>query len=117
MINDISLKNPASQDAFSADWFRSRARYQEAARQIQQKTDQVREGMNRQLDETMRRAGDDSNVFRTQLSFDVRQDNRVVLRIVNTETNQVIRQIPSESMLRVSEEIQKIIGTFVDRKA
>ena len=118
MISGISSKATAAPESFNADWMRSREKYQQAAREIQQKTDQVKEGLTLQLEETIRRVRDRSDVFHTQLSFNVQKStHRVVIKVMDTETNQIIRQIPPEQMLRVSEEIQKIIGSFIDRLA
>jgi flagellar protein FlaG len=113
MINDISFK--AREFFNNADWMRSREHYQQAVQQIQQKTDQVKEGLTLQLDESLQRVREKSDAFRTKLSFNVQKDtHRIVVRIMDTETDQVIRQIPPESMLRVSEEIRRVLGSRVD---
>ena len=118
MISNLSLQLSQSQDSFNADWMRSRERYQQAVQQIQQKTDQVKESLTRQVDASLQRIRDRSDLFHTKLSFNVEgATHRVVVRVLDTETDQVIRQFPPESMLRISEEIQKIIGTVVDRLA
>jgi len=118
MISNISSKVPATPEFSNAVWTRSREKYQEAVRQIQQKTDQVKASLSNQLEMSIQRVRSKSDSSHTKLSFNVRKDtHRIVVTVMNSETNQVIRQIPPESMLRVSEEIQKVIGSLIDHRA
>lgn len=42
---------------------------------------------------------------------------RVVVRIVDSETKQVIRQIPSEEMLAISQSLDRVAGMLFEQKA
>ena len=42
--------------------------------------------------------------------------NQTVVKVINTNTNQVIRQIPSEEMLRVSQRIAELLGVLYDHQ-
>ncbi len=52
----------------------------------------------------------------TQISFSVDNDTKhVVIKVIDTATNEIIRQIPPEEILRVSENIKKLLGVRVDQ--
>jgi flagellar protein FlaG len=55
--------------------------------------------------------------FVTGLDFSVDASTRqIVVRVTDKNTNQVIRQIPSEEMLRVSQRIAELLGVVYDRE-
>jgi flagellar protein FlaG len=54
----------------------------------------------------------------TELNFSVdKETDRMVLKIVNSKTHEVIRQIPAEDALRLSSRISKLLGVLVDGNA
>jgi flagellar protein FlaG len=54
----------------------------------------------------------------TEMNFSVDKDTeKVVLKIVDSETQEVIRQIPAEEALRRSLQISKLLGFLVDENA
>jgi flagellar protein FlaG len=40
--------------------------------------------------------------------------NRVIMKITDTKTNEIIREIPPKEMIRLLEHIHEMIGMFVD---
>lgn len=51
------------------------------------------------------------------LEFDLGNDHaKVVARIVDLETGDLIRQIPSEEVLRISERLSEIQGLLIERQ-
>ncbi|GEM_PF-5211830 len=87
-----------------------------AMEQIQSKHESVRQGIDKNLDQALRKIQHTADIFNTKLSFSVHQNtHRIVVRIINSETNQVIKQIPSQEIIDVTDQIQKILGMFVDR--
>lgn len=40
--------------------------------------------------------------------------NRVIMRVTDTVTNEIIREIPPKEMIRLLEHIHEMIGMFVD---
>ncbi len=58
------------------------------------------------------------NMLDTQLHFRVNtQANSVVVEVVDSKTNAVIRQIPSEEMQELKKRIHEMTGSLVDIKA
>ena len=51
-----------------------------------------------------------------KLQFNVNKElNTVIVRIVDSSTNQVVKQIPSEDMIKLKTRIRKAIGTMYDK--
>ena len=44
------------------------------------------------------------------------ESDRVVVRIVDTQTKQTIRQIPSEEMLAISKSLDQLTGLLIQQK-
>lgn len=58
------------------------------------------------------------NMLDRRLHFRVNMEaNTVVVEVVDSKTNAVISQIPSEEMQELKKRIQKLTATFVDVKA
>ncbi len=54
----------------------------------------------------------------TELNFSIDSEtDRMVLKIVNSETDEVIRQIPAEEALRIASRLSKLLGLLVDHSA
>ncbi len=56
-----------------------------------------------------------SNSLNKRLDFHVIHDtNQVIVRVINSETNEVIRQLPPEALLRLHARIQEAVGLLFD---
>jgi flagellar protein FlaG len=54
-------------------------------------------------------------IMNTSLSFSIDQATKqTVVKVTDVNTKQVIRQIPSEEMLRVSQRIAELLGVLFD---
>ena len=50
------------------------------------------------------------------LNFSIDKElNRTVITVKNTQTNEVVRQIPDETVLRVAHNIEKVKGLLMDQ--
>ncbi len=75
-------------------------------------TGKVPEGNMKDIADTLNSAARSVN---QRVVFDVNdKTNRIVMKVVNTENNEVIREIPSRELMRVYEHIHELIGMFVD---
>ena len=54
--------------------------------------------------------------LQTNLGFSIREDldNLVIVEIKNRETNELIKQIPSEEMLAIKEKMEELTGLLLD---
>lgn len=56
--------------------------------------------------------------FNSNLEFSINDDtDQVVVKIIDTATKEVIRQIPSEEMLAIAEALDSLIGLFLKQTA
>lgn len=54
----------------------------------------------------------------TELNFSVdKETEKVVVKIINSQTHEVIRQIPAEDALRIASRINKLLGLLIDGNA
>lgn len=72
------------------------------------------------VEQTVMRMNEYLREIRRDLNFSVDDDSgRVVVKVINTETNEVIRQIPSEEALELAERLRNHDdgGLFVSERA
>jgi flagellar protein FlaG len=74
---------------------------------------------NRQhLEQAVEKVSKVVNLYNSELKFTVDPDtNSNVVKVIDKQTDQVIRQIPSEEMLKIAQNLDKIVGLFVENKA
>ena len=58
------------------------------------------------------------NDLQTRLGFSIREDlnNQVIVEITDRETNELIKQIPSEELLEFKEKMEEFSGLIFDQK-
>ena len=57
-------------------------------------------------------------IFDTRLSFTYDKENKEpVIFVVDNKTNEVIRRIPSEKMVEISGDVEKMKGLFIQKDA
>lgn len=56
------------------------------------------------------------NIFNPSLQFEVAEGHRIIVRIVDTETGEVIKQIPPEELLETYRKLTEALGVLIDRK-
>ncbi len=70
------------------------------------------------LEAAMRSVQDYIQPFNSNLQFSVNNDTRqVVVRVVDSETKELIRQIPSEEMVAIAKALDSIKGLLVKQSA
>lgn len=55
--------------------------------------------------------------FDRDLAISIHDDGKIVVRVTDPKTGDVIRQIPPERVLEVEENLDKIVGLFVNDQA
>ena len=57
-------------------------------------------------------------VFNARVAFSIDRDiGRPIIKVINNETDEVIRQIPPKEMLELIKRMDKILGILIDKKA
>lgn len=88
-----------------------------------QSQEQIAQGaLVREQNKKLRQVATDLNqmmgMTNTKLSFSVdRASNKMVVSVVDSETQEVIRQIPSEDAIKVAQHIHGLMGILYDASA
>ncbi len=71
-----------------------------------------------EIDEVLQKLNSAARTMGTNLSFSVDgTTKKTVVTVTDAQTGEVIRQIPSEEMLKVSRMITELLGVLVDHSA
>ncbi|MFW6138231.1 MAG: flagellar protein FlaG, partial [Spirochaetota bacterium] len=64
--------------------------------------------------QSLKNAGD---IFNRRLEFEVDdKTNMIVVKVIDTRTDKVIKEIPPEQIVRLAQKIQEMIGLLVDEQ-
>lgn len=81
-------------------------------------TSEQQKASSQPIEKALEEINSQMQAWSTQLQFDVDQDaNRVVVSIVDSQTGDVIRTIPSEAVLRIAKMIVKLQGNAIQTEA
>lgn len=73
--------------------------------------------MQQKLEEAVKRLNEQMQDNRRQLGFSVDDRlNRQIVRVTNKETGELVRQIPSEVVIRVANSIENLKGVLFDKE-
>ena len=104
--NDSAVKPVAPYQAKAAEDQGSGQKREPAQKSLS--PDQI-DGLVKELNEAMK-------VINTAISFSVdKATGKTVITVTDADTKQVIRQIPSEEMMRVAERISQLLGVLFDK--
>ncbi|MCK5154011.1 MAG: flagellar protein FlaG [Spirochaetales bacterium] len=68
-------------------------------------------------DQYMRQVLNISNVLNRKLSYSVNKElNQVVVKVIDSKTDKVIRVIPSEALLKLHSRMKEVIGLIFDEE-
>jgi flagellar protein FlaG len=69
------------------------------------------------LNEALEKLKTIGDIFDRRLHFEVDEDTkRVIVKVIDTKTDKVIKEIPPEQMVRLAAKIQEMIGLLVDEE-
>jgi flagellar protein FlaG len=64
--------------------------------------------------EQLKDAGD---IFKRRLDFKIDEEtNRIMIKVIDTKTNKVVKEIPPEQLIRLAAKIQEMLGILVDEE-
>jgi flagellar protein FlaG len=91
-------------------------RYDKVTSKAKEETDKKKVSED-EIDDAIRDLEKFSNYFKTHLNFSKDESTgATVIKIVNSETDEIIRQIPSEEILKIASKMQDVIGVLFDRE-
>lgn len=60
---------------------------------------------------------DAGDIFKRRLDFKIDEaTNRIMIKVIDTETNKVVKEIPPEQLIRLAAKIQEMVGLLVDEE-
>ncbi|AXK39361.1 flagellar protein FlaG [Crenobacter cavernae] len=79
----------------------------------------ARAGTDRQaLTEAVEKVGKAVSAYTSELQFSIDDDLGVtVVKVIDKQNDEVIRQIPSEDMLKLAKGLDKLLGVLIEQKA
>lgn len=112
MSMDVSrLQYPADHERLSAA---RRAAQQAESREAQRQQQQV-ERAQADIDSVASKLDDVSSIFNRKLKFSVdREFGDVVVKVIDTTTDKVIKELPPEALQRLHVRIQEALGLLFD---
>lgn len=69
-----------------------------------------------ELDEVVAKMNQAASIFDKALKFKVAEGNRIIVKVINTTTGEVLKEIPPEKLVEAFKDLGKAIGLLVDRK-
>lgn len=70
-----------------------------------------------EIDDVLKDLEKFNNYFKTHLNFSKDESTGItVVKIINSETEEIIRQIPSEEILKIASKMQEVIGVLFDKE-
>ena len=59
-----------------------------------------------------------TNILKTKLNFSFHKPtNNIIIKVINSDTDQVIKQIPLEDLVKIQEKMQDLTGLLFDNNA
>jgi flagellar protein FlaG len=83
------------------------------------KTEQEgRETGREQIEEIAEFLNDSASLFNVSLQFKISDDiNRIIVSVVNSDTEEVIRQIPADEVIELAKRLNKMVGVLFNETA
>lgn len=69
------------------------------------------------LDEAVERMNRAVEAFDRSLEFEVSHENRIVIKVIDKSSGEIIRQIPPEEFMNIFKRMDETLGLLIDRKA
>jgi flagellar protein FlaG len=80
-------------------------------------SDDLKKQENIDISEAMERVAGTAKLFNRKIQLEVdRESDMVIVKIVDSETNEVIRQVPPEELVRLSKNATDLKGLLIDKE-
>lgn len=71
-----------------------------------------------QVSQALEKVNESLNLLNRRMEFRVHEStNRIMVRVIDKETNKVVKEIPPEKFLDMAAKLQDLVGLLVDQKA
>jgi uncharacterized FlaG/YvyC family protein len=74
-----------------------------------------KEPLDMDIESTIKNLNTLSKNFNEKVQFSLHEKtNRIIIKVVNSDTNEVVREIPSRYSIKLLEHVQEYLGLFID---
>ena len=120
MINGIIEKRAGLEIMPSAEMNKGNNVKAEKAAKEEEKvvnSEDLKKQENIDISEAMERVAGTAKLFNRKIQLEVESDiNMVIVKIIDSETNEVIRQVPPEELVRLSRNAKDLKGLLIDKE-
>lgn len=88
-----------------------------SVRRVQSTLEATEKRQSDDLEEAVAKMNEVVRIFDRALQFEVVKPHRIVIRVVDTRTGEVIRQMPPEKLLEAFYRMEEALGLLLDEKA
>jgi flagellar protein FlaG len=107
VVQEVSAVAGSEKTSSSVKQQKSQVSSEESQTSTAKNSDQIITQLNENLD-----------VFNTRVSFAIdAETNKTVVQIIDNSSDEVIKQVPPEYLLKVSQSMTDLLGLMVDEKA
>jgi flagellar protein FlaG len=112
-----AVAQPRHSEALAAAQQALEAQSQEQQEAIQAKAQESLKEMQQRLAEAIERLNEQMRQNQTKLGFVVDSaTDKLIVRVMNKETGEVVRQIPAEAVIKIAQSIESMKGMFFDQE-
>ena len=68
-----------------------------------------------ELDKVLKKLNENTDIMDKSIKFEkIYEEDKIIVKVYNIETGEIIRQIPSEEMMKLSRNMDEIVGILFD---
>jgi len=120
MINGIIEKKAGLEIVPSAETIKQNNVKSEKAAKAEEKIvndDNLKKQDNIDIGEAIKKVAGTANFFNRKIQLEVENElNMVIVKIIDPETNKVIRQVPPEELVKLSKNAKDLKGLLIDKE-
>ena len=115
-IRDQASKVPL-QESERSEAQQSRVQQQQKDNRARQPEIDTDKGMLQEVEEAVRKLNDTAEAMNLDLRFQLHEDSdRWMVRVVDMNDDEIVREIPPEKVLNVVAQIQSVLGVLLDER-
>lgn len=115
IVKQENLENITAAEIRNRKW--SEVQKTEDKQQKAVSSEDIKKDENIDINEAMDRIHEAAKLFDRKISLEVEEDlNMVIVKVIDSETNEVIRQIPPEELVELSRNAKDLKGLLINKE-
>lgn len=84
---------------------------------IDNEKDEEKENIEKTFEKAVNKINENLIAAHRKLSYDVHEDtNQIIVKIIDTDTDEIVREVPPEEQLDLKAKMQDMVGLLLDKK-